>query len=223
MVCHLALAIATLALIPAEARGATPDLPAPGVAPGDAASRPTAAGAALAPERRSISGRLRVALPPSHVSFGFNAFSLATLSAGLELRNVLALEGGAGLTTTFQATRPEFFFRIGLTPTLRDWRAADGGGWKAQANILAGWRHLARSETFDGDEGEEIVDGVTGHVGVEWSHRSAGAEHALLLRALAGGTFPLRREATGAWRGAVPGYDPTTTIIDFLFDLGIAF
>ena len=179
------------------------------------------------PGEAALSGRLRVALPLAHVTFGSDMLPIASLTAGIAWRGKVALEGGVGSNSPFpDDSRPEYFARMGWTPTVRDWRASDGRGWKAQLNLLAGWRRLDRFHSPDGHDGEEISDNITGHFGIEWSDWSHGAKTALLLRVLCGAVVPVHRRASGYFddnRGYERSFQPIGTMVDINFDLGVAF
>lgn len=202
---------------------------APGVVPSQPATQVTAvAPSTAAPaSERAVSGRFRVALPLAHLTFGMGGLPIASFSAGVAWHSRVALEAGVGTNSFFpDGDRPEYFARMGWTPTIRDWRAADGRGWKAELNFLAGWRRLDRFYSPDGHDGEEISDNITGHIGMEWSDWSRGGRNALLLRVLCGAVVPVRRETSGYFDGDSgfrQTFQPIGTMADVNFDLGVAF
>jgi hypothetical protein len=180
------------------------------------------------PHDPAVSVRLRFTPPLGSVIFVGDKASvgvgLGSASLGIEIRQLLAFEAGAAaIFHDIHGPDPDYFLRLGVVRTARDWRKADGTGWMAQVDLLGGFRQITRSGSPDGHDGSEVTTGATGHVGLEWSDRRPDGT-ALLLRVIGGATVPLTQTTTGYWGGSYFGsFGEFTFAVDLGFNLGIAF
>jgi hypothetical protein len=181
---------------------------------------------------RGVSILMRVALPATRWLFrnpgsGFAVGEVEVLGASVavELERFWMLEAGASLMLgSIKGTDPDLFARLGVAPVLRDWRRADGRGWMAQLDLLAGYRHLVRSDSPDGHPGSERTNGVTGSAGIELS-RFHEPNQALCFRLLSGLTIPVAQTRTGYW-ASYNYFDKSQDLrygVDLGFDIGVAF
>lgn len=175
--------------------------------------------------RSTTRGKIWVALPLTELTWvnpgasrSGGALMVGGLSLEFEVQRFWAVElGAASILTSIEGTGSEAFVRAGVVPTLRDWTARDGRGWRLQLDALAGYRFLNRFDAPDGCQGTEHTHGVLGNLGVEFNHQG---EHTVFgVRLLSGLTVPIAQTRTECWESYL--YFEPSQDLRWALDLGV--